>query len=349
MLYREAIAQAMVDALTDDSKALVLGVGVGDVKGVFGTTVLARQRFPGRVIETPLSENMLTGALCGLALEGWHPMLVHARMDFMPLTFEHVINTLAKWRFVHGTGSGIGVTIRCIVGRGWGQGPQHSQALHAMLGHVPGLRVLLPFTPQDAYDAVRDAYRSETPTVIMEHRRLYETDGIVDPKHGQRLFGPGSFPGWPNPEHPELVIISASGALPDCVAAVRLLRKSAGVSACLYVVDSLPLQPRYLVAAANHGQGRVVVVDVGHASFGLCAEVARVLSEAGALKAFASVTPPFAPCPTSAPLEAAWYPTAEDIARAAMRVAGHEGSIAFAEEPVDGDGIEADAAFKGPF
>ena len=99
-------------------------------------------------METPLSENMITGACLGLALEGWKPILVHARCEMMMPAMEHMVNSIPKWRAVH-RDRHFALVVRAQVGRGWGQGPNHSQALHAMFAHLPGLRVLYPVQPAD--------------------------------------------------------------------------------------------------------------------------------------------------------------------------------------------------------
>ncbi len=339
MLYREAIAQATVDALSRDDKALVLGVGVADVKGIFGTTLTACKAYPGRVIETPLSENMLTGACVGLALEGYHPMFVHARMDFLLLTMEHIVNTAAKWRFSHGSNKPLGMAIRCIIGRGWGQGPQHSQALHALFGHIPGVQVLLPFTGSGAYHAIRQAFESAIPTIVVEHRRLYETESGLDADFGgDGIIRPGT----------DVTLVGTSAALLDCIAAADLLARN-GISAQVYAIKRLPIDQNALILAVSSTRS-VVAVDIGAAPFGLSAEVLAICAEADALSdregasRAVRVIPPFYPCGTSAALEAAWYPTPADIVRAAYTAMGRDVPVVPESSP-----MPADSAFRGPF
>ena len=173
MKYRDAISQSIVQAMKADPKVLLLGEMVTDPKHVFNTTALAHEHFPSRVIETPVSESMITGACVGLALEGWRPILVHARADFSPLSFSHLINTAAKIPFLHRRP--LPFVMRVIVGRGWGQGPVHSQSFHHMLAQVPGLNVFVPSPGR--YDfLLGTALRSRQPSVIVEPRRLYETE-----------------------------------------------------------------------------------------------------------------------------------------------------------------------------
>ena len=174
MIYRDVIAAEHLRILTADPMAVILGVGVNDgAKCVFGTTKLAAEKYPERVIETPLSETMLTGMIIGMAANGWHPTLVHARADFLYLSAEHLLNTAATWRMIHGTGCPI--TVRAIIGEGWGNGPMHTKAPLEMF-NVEGLRLFTPSTIYDIKRAMNNAVTTGVPTVIMERRRLYDLD-----------------------------------------------------------------------------------------------------------------------------------------------------------------------------
>ena len=101
MKYREGLAQSLLDAMGNDPKVVILGESVSDPKGIFGTTLPSAQSYPERVIEIPVSENMITGACLGLALEGWKPVLVHSRCEFMMVAMENMINTAAKWKVLY--------------------------------------------------------------------------------------------------------------------------------------------------------------------------------------------------------------------------------------------------------
>lgn len=174
MIYRENISKAMVDALAHDRRAVIIGQNVTTQHGVFGTTTEAYAKFPTRVLEAPISETMLTGMCVGMAMEGWKPILVHTRADFSLFSFEHLINTAAKFQFLHG--KPLPFIMRCVVGRGWGQGPVHSQSWHHLLAQIPGLDVFMPVFPEMYGEYIYTAMYTERPTVIFESRRLYETE-----------------------------------------------------------------------------------------------------------------------------------------------------------------------------
>ena len=149
-------------------------------KCIFGTTKLAANKYPDRVIETPLSETMLTGAMVGLAADGWHPTLVHARADFLYLSAEHLLNTAATFRMIHN--KPCPVTVRAIIGRGWGNGPMHTKAPLRMF-KVPGIDLFTPTSLTGIRQAMWNSVNNGNPTVIMEQRHLYDT---VPPKTQQR-------------------------------------------------------------------------------------------------------------------------------------------------------------------
>src|SRR3972149_5115099 len=127
LTYGQALSEGLVQAMEKDDGVFVMGVGVDDPKGIFGTTLGARQRFgSSRVFDIPLSEPAVTGAAIGAALHGMRPVMVHARNDFLLLTMDQIVNTAAKWPYASG-GAHVPVTIRAIIGRGWGPGARAAQ------------------------------------------------------------------------------------------------------------------------------------------------------------------------------------------------------------------------------
>lgn len=137
--YCQAISEALVQGMEANPKVFLFGLGVNDCRGIFATTIEATKRFNSdRVFDVPASENALTGIAIGAALNGKHPILVHARNDFMFLALDQMINNAAKWKYTYAGKSSMGLTVRAIVGKGWGQGPTHSQNLQAVFAHFPG-------------------------------------------------------------------------------------------------------------------------------------------------------------------------------------------------------------------
>lgn len=160
--------------LANNPKFLVSGLGVADPKGVFGTTLGLVQKYgPKRVLETPTSENAMTGIGVGLAISGFRPLMVHQRLDFFLLAMDQLVNSAAKWHFMFGEQSAVPITIRLITGRGWGQGPTHSQNLHAWFAHIPGLKVVMPSFASEVAALLQSSIDDPNPVIFIEDRWIH--------------------------------------------------------------------------------------------------------------------------------------------------------------------------------
>ncbi|MCB0418966.1 MAG: alpha-ketoacid dehydrogenase subunit beta, partial [Bdellovibrionales bacterium] len=175
----EAISEATVQAMAADTSLYIIGEGVDDPKGVFGTTLAPFKNFPDRVLDSPLSESAITGIGIGAAIEGRPCIMVHARCEFLLLAMDQVLNHAAKWRYMSGGALSVPIVIRCVVGRGWGQAAQHSQTFHSLFAYVPGLKVVLPSTPYDSKGLLMGAIADPNPVLFIEHRWLHNKEGEV--------------------------------------------------------------------------------------------------------------------------------------------------------------------------
>lgn len=161
--------------MLEDDRVIVVGEGVPDPKGVFGTTSGLLQQFgPRRVFDMPIAENGMTGICIGAAISGYRPVMVHQRVDFALLCFDQLLNTAAKWRYMFAGQVSVPIVVRVVIGRGWGQGPQHSQSLQALFAHVPGLKVVMPTSGYDAKGMLLAAVRDDNPVIFIEHRWLHD-------------------------------------------------------------------------------------------------------------------------------------------------------------------------------
>jgi pyruvate/2-oxoglutarate/acetoin dehydrogenase E1 component len=149
--FIDAIREGTDQQMAADPSVILFGLGVDDPKAILGTTRgLAEKYGPARVFDTPLSEDAMTGVAIGAAMAGLRPIHVHIRMDFLLLAMNQLVNIAAKARYMYGGQVSVPLVVRSIIGKSWGQGPQHSQALHSLFMHVPGLKVVAPSTPHDA-------------------------------------------------------------------------------------------------------------------------------------------------------------------------------------------------------
>ena len=341
--YREAIDEATRQAMAKDERVFVMGVGVDDPKGIFGTTRGAFEQFgPSRVFDTPLSEAALTGMGIGAAMRGFHPLLVHARNDFLLLTMDQIVNNAAKWRYMSGGKLKVPLTIRAIIGRGWGQAAQHSQSLQAMFAHVPGLSVIMPTSPADAKGLLMTALSSDSPVVCLEHRWLYDKSGPVPEDPYYTPFGVGSVvrPGR------DVTIVAVSHMVLEALQAAEALATE-GIEA--EVIDPRTYRPldSGLICRSAARTGRLVIADTGWRSYGVSAEIAARAAEElwGVLKApIKRVALPDVPTPGSSVLESAYYPGTREIVTAVKQcLEAPSGAVV----PDAGPGNRKE--FEGPF
>src|SRR5579872_1970482 len=185
--YHEAILEATDQIMELDPRVYLMGLGAPDPKGIFGTTSgLGKKYGPNRVMDMPTSENAMTGIAIGSAIEGMRPIMTHQRVDFFLLALDQLINNGAKWHYMFGGQMKVPLVIRLIIGRGWGQGPQHSQSLQSFFAHIPGLKVVMPSNPYDAKGLLISAIEDDNPVVYLEHRWLHGIFGEV-PKEIYRI------------------------------------------------------------------------------------------------------------------------------------------------------------------
>ena len=177
LTFAEAVKEAIDYCISQDDSVFAIGEGVPDPKAIFGTTLGLREKYGAdRVLDMPLSENAMTGVCIGSALSGMRPILMHQRADFAFLSMDQIINNAAKWHYMFNGQANTPLVIRMVVGRGWGQGPQHSKSFHSWFANLPGIRVAIPSTPFDAKGLLVDSIFSDMPTIIIEHRSLFNNE-----------------------------------------------------------------------------------------------------------------------------------------------------------------------------
>ncbi len=180
LTFSDAIREGIDQAMKDDPNLIVIGEGVPDPKSIFETTKGLQEKFgKKRVFDMPLSENGMTGVCIGAALNGTPVLMIHQRIDFALLAMDQIINNAAKWHYMFNGQSSVPIVIRVIVGRGWGQGPQHSQNLQALFAHIPGLKVVTPATAKDAKGMMIAALKDKNPVMFIEHRWLHHIEDAV--------------------------------------------------------------------------------------------------------------------------------------------------------------------------
>lgn len=320
--YYEALCEAFTQEMTRDERVFIFGLDVDDHKGIQGSTLGLVEKFgKERVFGTPLSEDAMTGVAIGAAMAGLRPIHVHIRMDFMMLCMNQLVNIAAKAHYMYNGQVKVPLVVRTMIGRSWGQGGQHSQALHSMFMHVPGLKVVAPSNAHDAKGCMIAAIRDDSPVIFVEHRLLYNTEGYVSPDSyevplGQaRVMTQGS----------DVTIVAVSHMVMEALRARRQLERI-GISA--EIIDPITLWPidMQTITQSVAKTGRLLIVDNAWLPCGASSEIMAQMVElmpAGvngkpipmARMGFEHTT-----CPTTKPLENLFYPNERTIAARAYEL-----------------------------
>lgn len=352
--YVEAIREALDQALLADPRVLIIGEGVPDPKSIFTSTAGLQERHgKHRVFDMPLSENGLTGVCIGAALSGMRPVMIHQRVDFALLAMDQIVNNAAKWHYMFDGRARVPMVIRMIVGRGWGQGPQHSQSLQAMFAQVPGLKVVMPTTAHDAKGMMIAAIEDDNPVVFIEHRWLHHVRDYVPAEMYRTPIGAARVLHEGN----ELTVAAFSYMAFDALIAARSLFECMGVS--VNVLDMRTARPLDVESVRDSVRktGRLIVADTAHKTGGLAGELVAQIAEkefAALCAAPERVACPDHPVPTSPFMARDYYPGPQAIADAVLRQLGrdlsgsaYEGLRAALERPSRHDAPNRE--FSGPF
>jgi acetoin:2,6-dichlorophenolindophenol oxidoreductase subunit beta len=319
--YSEAILQATDQLMELDPRIYLMGLGVPDPKGIFGTTLGLQQKYGAeRVLDMPTSENGMTGIAIGSALLGMRPIMTHQRVDFFLLAMDQLINNAAKWHYMFGGELSVPLVIRLIIGRGWGQGPQHSQTLHSYFAHIPGLKVVMPSSPYDAKGVLVSAVKDNNPVIYIEHRWLHQIHGEVP----QELYSVPLGQAKIVVEGDALTIIACSHMTVEAFKATQSLQEQ-GIWAELIDLCSIKPLDWETILKSVRKTGKVLIVDPDWKTCGFASEVAALIAEEAfdALKApLKRMCYPDRLSPTSWALANHYYPTAQNITLTVLEMLG---------------------------
>lgn len=312
--YADGILEAYEYLLTNHKEFFIIGQGLWSPWYVGSTMKDLDKKFgKERVIDCPVSELATTGATVGAAICGYRPMIVHPRVDFMLLAVDQIVTQAAKWRHMFGGNSSAPATFRAIINRGGEQGAQHSQSLHSWFAHIPGLKVVMPYTAKDARDLMIASVLSDDPVMFIDDRWLYEKEEVYTPidlidlnnVKPQKLFS-GS----------DVTIVGVSYTSLLCENAAKKLAGN-GISSDVFDIRVLnPLNVDDIVDSVSK-TGRLLVVDGDWRTCGMAGEIIAKVIEKVDIKVLKKspvrITLPDAPAPTSKVLEDTYYITEANI------------------------------------
>jgi acetoin:2,6-dichlorophenolindophenol oxidoreductase subunit beta len=321
--YASAINDGLHTAMAIDPKVLCYGLGVTDPRAVFGTTKGLEETFgSSRVFDTPTSENAMTGIGIGAAIGGYRPVMTHQRLDFFLLALDQLVNAAAKWHYMFGSQQSIPITIRLIIGRGWGQGPTHSQNLQAWFSHIPGLKVVMPTFPGDAKGLLLSSIFDPNPVVFLEHRWLHNVTGEVPDGDHRVPIGKA----YLRETGDDLTIVTSSYLTIEALKATEHLR-ARGINCDLIDLQTVRPLDWETIFDSVAKTGRILCLDSGYTTGSIAGEiVARVTTEHfSKLKAAPSrIAMPDIHEGTSPALTRNFYVRAEDIYRRVVEMLSGE-------------------------
>ncbi len=346
--YFQAIHEAHSQSMEADDNVIILGLGVPGPTGIFGTTKGLVDKFgEARVLDMPSSEQGMTGVALGMTIAGYRPVMIHMRVDFSTLAMDQMVNQVAKWHFMYGGKMKAPMVFRMIIGRGWGQGPQHSQSLQAWFAHIPGFKVLMPTTAYDAKGMLLSAIKDDSPVIIFEHRWLYNVDGIVpkDPYevnlNSARVLHKGD----------DITIVATSYMVLEALKASEILSKHGIKPEVIDLRSIVPLDIDTIYKSVKK-TGSLVVADTGTINFGISAEIISRLMEMdhSVLRNIPKrIGLPFCPSPTSPSLAEKFFPRANDIILCVCDILDLDKNILSKEGDKEQWHDVPDSSFTGPY
>ena len=319
LTFPQALREALDQAMERDDRVFVMGQGVDDPTGMFGTTLDLHKKYGSeRVFDTPLSENAMTGVAVGAAIAGLRPVYIHNRPDFLMLAMDQIVNHASKWSYMFGGHVNVPLVIRAVIGRGWGSAAQHSQSLHGLFMHVPGLKLVMPSTAYDAKGLLITSIADNNPVIFIEHRWSYKHEGHVPKELYSIPFGKGVVRRLGK----DVTIVGISYMVFE---ALRVAAELQEKGYDLEVIDLRTLKPldEQIILNSVKKTGRLIIVDTDWVTGGVTAEIAAIVAEKGFeyLKApIKRVGWPDVPVPASYVLEEAFYPGAEQIINAVKEI-----------------------------
>ncbi len=259
--FNEAINISLHDIMKENPNAIVWGPGTNDPKRVFGTTDKLLEEFgQERVFDGAISEAAYTGHALGLALSGKSPIIHYQRVDFAFMAWDQIVNNISKWSVMFGPSEQtLPITLRVLQGRGWGQGQQHSQNPLRMLTSFPGLKILTPVTPEQAYHSLQEAQRSKSPTMIYEHRwlqgysQLWSKDSTFEE---YSVYGEDGH---------DLTLLSYSYGVIECLRAQRVL-KGHGVNVKVISINQFDQNSHQRIQDAFGNPKKAIIFDLAWSS-----------------------------------------------------------------------------------
>jgi len=347
--FSQAINEALILSMKKDKNLICYGLGVSDVKNVFNTTENLKNLFgKKRVFDVPCSENALTGISVGAALAGVRSVVTHQRLDFFLLALDQLVNSAAKWYYMFGSQISVSITIRLIIGKGWGQGPTHSQNLQSWFNHIPGLKIVMPSTPEDAKGLLISSILDPNPVIFLEHRWLHNITSKVKKEYYVTSIGKAKI----LKRGKDITILSMSYLCLEAIKAAKFLYERYKIQCEIIDLRSIkPLDWKTILNSIKK-TGNLIVLDTAAETNSLSGEIiAKITIENSKFlkNPPKRITMPDCPEPTSQALAKFFFISHEKIVKTVLNILIKKNNfkISFAKNKINYDSPYQN--FEGPF
>jgi pyruvate/2-oxoglutarate/acetoin dehydrogenase E1 component len=345
MTYAESILSCMNYAMHSNPNSILIGQGIGDHKGIFGTTTGLFETFgPNRIIESPIAEEMMTGFGLGNSLNGLYPIMTHIRADFSFVAMNQIVNLYAKYKYMYGGQFHPAGLIRLIVGRSWGQGAQHAQSPQSLFSHIPGIRVIMPYSSNTILEQYKNEIdRADRLVISLEHRNLYDIKFEIDANFSSELRDSSI-----EQAGTDVTIVATSIMVLESLRAAQFLIEKYNLSVEVIDMTSTSNPDVEIIFNSVKKTGRLIVADTSWSPYGVGAELARIIcqKDPSVLRApIRVIGMEHTPCPTGKILEDMFYPSIRTIVISILETCNIE-----SQDLPDGESYrDYYRKFKGPF
>jgi pyruvate dehydrogenase E1 component beta subunit len=311
--FAQQLNRAQHQAMQDDPNMLSVGLGIDDPKGIFDTTTGLAETFGSeRVFDMPTSENAMTGVGIGAAIAGSRVLMTHQRLDFFLLAMDQLVNNAAKWHYMFNGKMKVPLTIRLIIGRGWGQGPTHAQNLQSWFAHVPGLKVVIPSKTDAVAQQLYQAIMDDNPVLFIEHRWLHQQQcdddcllELSQPLDTIRVHKKGN----------DMTLVANSYMLLEALSAADRL-SALGIECDVLETVQTQVDDWQVIFESVRKTGGLIVCDSAHTHFSVSSEIVASVTEHCFSELRSSpkrIGLPHYPEPTSFGLTKGFYSNADNI------------------------------------
>lgn len=308
--FVEAINAGHLQGLCLNDKSYIIGLGVNYPNGADGTTKNLSSNFPDNVLDVPVSEAAFTGMCVGMATSGLNPIVHHGRVEFALLAMDQILTQAAKWNYMFGGNYPCNFSARLNIGRQWGNGPQHTSSYNSLFLNTPGLNILWPATPNEAYNFTKYLHSTNGPSIMMEHRYLYKTTDLINDQYKYdnniqtaAIYG----------DYSDTVILTYGDGLVEALKTQQKVTDSKIQVISLSAFINERKVNNELINYLDHCKN-LICIDTSNFEFGLMqgfiGNLATKVDLKNKIKIF---SPPFVPCATSPKLVKEYYPFSPNI------------------------------------